>query len=243
MKIDYHDGDAGPTAGALAVIGGSVAEQKKPPTAEATRFLSHAVAAALKYRYTVLLPAGLALFTTTPIYSHLRATAAPPPGPLLPRNAKLEFTLLRYLTPILLLFLALLIPARTRTQRWLVSGVFAPAIFYLHWANLSYGCMNRVFGFVLATKRWTSSYSPVLAPPSPAYPSSSSAIMLSPASQTSPRNTSTPTLPPSAGASPGSLSSSPPCASSGGTPRTPNPPPPRTSFAPAHPPPSPGPDS
>ncbi|KAF8458161.1 hypothetical protein BGX38DRAFT_1156155, partial [Terfezia claveryi] len=65
--------------------------------------------------------------------------SSPPSRAPPPHNAKPEFTLQRFLTPILLLFLALLIPARTRTQRWLVSGVFSPAIFYLHWGNLSYG--------------------------------------------------------------------------------------------------------
>ncbi|KAF8426999.1 hypothetical protein EV426DRAFT_715257 [Tirmania nivea] len=91
----------------------------------------------------------LALFAVTPLCAHLRATARPPPGPLPPLNTKPEFTVQRFLAPIVLLFLALLIPARTRLQRRIVAGLFAPAILRVHWGSLSCGSRSSAHGFAL----------------------------------------------------------------------------------------------
>jgi len=161
MQLNDESDNAGVTVGAVADTelkvsdargaqrrrGESTQKPSTTKTATMTRLLSP-IAAALKFKYVVLLPVWLALFTTTPIYTYLRATALPPPGPLPPHNTTPEFILQRLFAPILLLFLALLIPARTRTQRWIVSGVFAPAILYLNWGSLS--CGSRSSGLGLA---------------------------------------------------------------------------------------------
>ena len=100
---------------------------------------------ALKYTLPLLLL--FAVFTTSPLYTRLLSTAIPPPGPLPPPNTKSDFTLQKLFAPILLLFVALLIPARTQLQRWLVSAVFIPAILYIHWENLACGSRSSVLGF------------------------------------------------------------------------------------------------
>ena len=99
----------------------------------------------------LLLLLSISLATTTPLYTRLRSTALPPPGPLPPLNTKPEFTLQRFLAPIFLLVLALLIPARTQLQKWIVSGVFVPIILHVHWGSLGCGSRSSSHGFALGT--------------------------------------------------------------------------------------------
>ena len=115
--------------------------------AETTEGTGTLLSRALKYTLPPLLL--LALFTTSPLYTRLLSTAIPPPGTLPPLNTRSDFTLQKLFAPIFLLFVALLIPARTRLQRWLVSGAFIPAILYIHWENLACGSRSPAFAYAL----------------------------------------------------------------------------------------------
>jgi len=84
------------------VVGGEHLPLTQKPTETTTTttttwFLSRATAAALKCTYTILLPGYLALITITSISAHLRTS--PPPR----ANSEPDFTLYRFLMPILLL--------------------------------------------------------------------------------------------------------------------------------------------
>ena len=128
MKSGNGNG-TGAGAGAQNVVDGGAGGE----SASCTSIL---FSRALKYT----LPLLLALFITASLlYTRLLSTALPPPGPLPPLNTRSDFTLQKFLAPIFLLFVALLIPAHTRLQRWLVSGAFIPAILYIHWGNLACG--------------------------------------------------------------------------------------------------------